>query len=155
MSENRSHLFLSAGVAVDLFSSATFSSLLIVKVPPASSSSLLIVLQKWQFASPRRECNEVFSSSLKRSLLDSFAATSFTTAAFPSITALLATAVTCTTTTTTTTKLLLHNFNKIAIFNLVLKFPKSKSAKILKVKTMKKKGESRHSKEKKKTSPPQ
>lgn len=154
MSENRSHLFLSAGVAVDLFSSATFSSLLIVKVPPASSSSLLIVLQKWQFASLRRECNEVFSSSLKRSLLDSFAATSFTTAAFPSITALLATAVTCTT-TTTTTKLLLHNFNKIAIFNLVLKFPKSKSAKILKVKTMKKKGESRHSKEKKKTSPPQ
>lgn len=122
MSENRSHLFLSAGVAVDLFSSATFSSLLIVKVPPASSSSLLIVLQKWQFASLRRECNEVFSSSLKRSLLDSFAATSFTTAAFPSITALLATAVTC----TTTTKLLLHNFNKIAIFNLVLKFPQVK-----------------------------
>lgn len=127
MSENRSHLFLSAGVAVDLFSSATFSSLLIVKVPPASSSSLLIVLQKWHFARLRRECNEVFSSSLKRSLLDSFAATSFTTAAFPSITALLATAVTCTTTTTTTTtKLLLHNFNKIAIFNLILKFPQVK-----------------------------
>lgn len=124
MSENRSHLFPSAGVAVDLFSSATFSSLLIVKVPPASSSSLLIVLQKWQFARLRRECNEVFSSSLKRSLLDSFAATSFTTAAFPSITTLLATAVTCT--TTTTTKLLLHNFNKIAIFNLVLKFPQVK-----------------------------
>lgn len=123
MSENRSHLFLSAGLAVDLFSSATFSSLLIVKVPPASSSSLLIVLQKWQFASLRRECNEVFNSSLKRSLLDSFAATSFTTTAFPSITALLATAVTC---TTTTTKLLLHNFNKIAIFNLVLKFPQVK-----------------------------
>ncbi|EMF10475.1 uncharacterized protein SEPMUDRAFT_119026 [Sphaerulina musiva SO2202] len=120
MSENRGHLFLSAGVAVDLFSSATFSSLLIVKVPPASSSSLLIVLQKWQFARLRRECNEVSSSSLKRSLLDSFAATSFTTAAFPSITALPATAVTCNT-TITIRRLPLHNFNNIAIFNLVLR----------------------------------
>lgn len=124
MSKNRSHLFLSAGLAADFFSSATFSSLLIVKVPPASCSSLLIVLEKRQFARLRRECNEVFSFSPKRSLLDSFAATSFTTAALSSIAALLATAVTCT--TTITTKLLLHNFNNIAIFNLVLRFPQVK-----------------------------